>query len=232
MPRAEPADDPIKPPREKSTETVYQGLRAKILNNELRPGMQLLEQEIVALFGVSRTPVREALLRLERENLLQIIPRHGVRVRQVSLADIEDIDQIQTSLEASAIAMVAATKPRAKGLAPLSAACDAMDRAARKADYAAWWSADEAFFMRLVELPANPRLAQIVGECREQIRRVRDLTARVIAGIELSSAPHRAMIDAMRAGDAALAESLCRDHRAATLRAQIDTLTRLGILEV
>ncbi|WP_306456841.1 GntR family transcriptional regulator [Paraburkholderia bryophila] len=118
--------------REKSTDSVYQQLRTKILSNEFRPGMQLLERDLVSLFGVSRTPVREALVRLQKENLLQIVPRHGIRVRQVSLADIEEINQVQTSLEATAAGIVAAATLRAKDLAPFDQALQRHGAGARE----------------------------------------------------------------------------------------------------
>ncbi|PQV54104.1 GntR family transcriptional regulator [Paraburkholderia sp. BL21I4N1] len=218
--------------RETSTDSVYQQLRTKILSNELRPGMQLLERDLVSLFGVSRTPVREALVRLQKENLLQIVPRHGIRVRQVSLADIEEINQVQTSLEATAAGIAATATLRAKELAPFDQACNAMERAREKNDLAAWSAADEAFYVHLLKLGGNPRLTQIVNECWDQIRRVRDLTLRLTALAELPAAQHRAIVEAIRAGDGATAERLCRDYRASCLQFEIETLRRFRILDV
>jgi DNA-binding GntR family transcriptional regulator len=218
--------------REKSTDSVYQQLRAKILTDEFRPGMQLLERDLVSLFGVSRTPVREALVRLQKENLLQIVPRHGIRVRQVSLPEIEAIHQVQTSLEGSAAGTVAALALRAKDLAPFDQACNAMDRARERSDDQAWAAADEAFFSHLLALCGNPRLTQIVNECRDQIRRVRDLTFRLAAFADFPSGQHRAIVEAIRAGDSAGAERLCGEYRARCLLFQIETLQRLRIFEV
>ncbi|WGS52201.1 GntR family transcriptional regulator [Paraburkholderia sp. D15] len=218
--------------RETSTDAVYQQLRAKILSNEFRPGMQLLERDLVDLFGVSRTPVREALVRLQKENLLQIVPRHGIRVRQVSLADVEEINQVQTSLEATAAGIVAAANLRAKDLAPFDHACQALERAREKSDLDAWGAADETFYAHLLKLGGNPRLAQIVNECWDQIRRVRDLTLRLTALADLPMDRHRAILDAIRHGDVAQAELLCRDYRASCVQFQIDTLRRFRILDV
>ena len=218
--------------REKSTDSVYQQLRAKILNNEFRPGMQLLERDLVDLFGVSRTPVREALVRLQKENLLQIVPRHGIRVRQVSLADIEEIYQVQTSLEATAAGVVAAANLRAKDLAPFDQACNAMERALNKNDPDAWAAADEAFHAHLLKLGGNPRLTQIVNECWDQIRRVRDLTLRLTPLADMPASRHRAIVAAIRAADGPTAERLCREYRARCLQFQIETLKRFRILKV
>ncbi|MFM0341651.1 GntR family transcriptional regulator [Paraburkholderia fungorum] len=218
--------------REKSTDAVYQKLRAKILSNEFRPGMQLLERDLVTLFGVSRTPVREAIVRLQKENLLQIVPRHGIRVRQVSLADIEEIYQVQTSLEATAAGDVATATLRVKDITPFDQACNAMDRALAKNDADAWAAADEAFHAHLLKLGGNPKLTQIVNECWDQIRRVRDLTLRLTSLADLPAPQHRAIVEAIRAHDSATAERLCRDYRARCLQFQIDTLQRFRILEV
>lgn len=222
----------ISKPREKSTDTVYLALREQILGNALRPGTQMLEQELVQWFGVSRTPVREALIRLQNERLVQIIPRHGMRVCNVSLADLEEVFQVQTSLEATAAAAVAARKPGAKEFRPLEKACADMDRALDKDDRDAWAAAHDAFYARLVELSGNPRLMQIVGECVDQVRRVRELTLRLIAPDASQAQTLREVIEALRRGDAEAAQALCRDNRLLNLQTQVETLQRYRILDV
>lgn len=219
-------------PREKSTHAVYQKIREMILSNALRPGTQMLEQELVQMFGVSRTPVREALIRLQSEHLVQIVPRHGVRVRNVSLADLEEVFQVQTSLEATACMAVAARKPCARELKPLERACSDMERAFARDDRDAWAAACEAFYLHLVTLSGNPRLAQIVGECGDQVRRVRELTLRLIDIPDSQTQPLRDIVDALRNGDGPTAQALCRQHRAASLDRQIDALRRFRILDV
>ncbi|WP_250454319.1 GntR family transcriptional regulator [Caballeronia sp. ATUFL_M2_KS44] len=231
MAPARPAEALAKP-REKSTDTVYQTLRERILSNELRPGTQILEQELVQLFGVSRTPVREALIRLQNEHLVQIIPRHGMRVRNVSMADIEEVFHVQTSLEATAAAAAAARKPGARDLKALEKACADMDRAFAKQDRETWYASHEAFYARLVELSDNPRLVQIVGECSDQVRRVRELTLRLTDLDPAQTQALRAIADALRKGDASAAQALCREDRARTLHAQIAALQRFRILDV
>ncbi|WP_239482667.1 GntR family transcriptional regulator [Paraburkholderia sp. C35] len=227
-----PTADAITRPREKSTEAVYQKIREMILSNALRPGTQMLEQELVQMFGVSRTPVREALIRLQSEHLVQIVPRHGVRVRNVSLADLEEVFQVQTSLEATAALVVAARKPGARELKPLERSCSDMERAFDKDDREAWAAACESFYLHLVTLSGNPRLVQVVSECVGQVRRVRELTLKLIAIPDSQAQTLRDIIDALRSGDGATAETLCRQHRAANLDSQIEALRRFRILDV
>jgi DNA-binding GntR family transcriptional regulator len=218
--------------RKTSTDTVYDLIRAKILDNEFRPGMQMLEQELVAMFGVSRTPVREALIRLQKEHLVEIVPRHGMRVRQVSLADMQEIYQVLTSLEATAAGLVAARVLRVRELKPFEDACVAMERALASDDLEAWSAADEAFHLHLLALCGNPRLTQIVTEYRDLIQRARFLTLRLGARPDDSVAEHRAIADAIRRSDVQAAQALTRTHRERGIEKQIDTLTRFRLYEL
>jgi DNA-binding GntR family transcriptional regulator len=231
MAQAHSAEAIVKP-REKSAHTVYQKIREMILSNALRPGTQMLEQELVQMFGVSRTPVREALIRLQNEHLVQIVPRHGVRVRNVSMADLEEVFQVQTSLEATAAVAVAARKPGARELKPLEKSCADMDRAFASGDRESWAVACEAFYSQLVALSDNPRLTQIVGECGDQVRRVRELTLRLIDMPDSQADALREIVEALRTGDGKTAHALCRQHRAANLHTQIAALKRFRILDV
>ncbi|WP_233838944.1 GntR family transcriptional regulator [Paraburkholderia sp. ZP32-5] len=232
MAHASTAGTAPQPPRETSTDAVYQQIRARILSNEFRPGMQLLEQELVALFGVSRTPVREALVRLQKENLLVIVPRHGMRVRSVSIADIEEVQQVQASLEATAAEAVARAGLKAKDLKPLDKACNDMERAFERDDLATWAAAGDAFYAHLLTLADNPRLTQIVGECRDQMRRVRDMTLRLIDWPDAQTDALRAITTAARANDPVAAASAARAHRTRIVQWQIDALRRHRILDM
>src|SRR5262249_13351140 len=113
--------------RQKSTDRVYSALRRKVIDSELSPGSQILEQELAMMLGVSRTPLREALVRLENEGLLEIIPRHGVRIIPMSVADMKEIYQVLVSLESTAAATLAAKPPSDAALDELDAIYHRMD---------------------------------------------------------------------------------------------------------
>ena len=87
---------------------AYEQIRRRILDNVWPPGHRALEQEVALELGMSRTPVREALLQLQNEGLVEVIPRHGVRVLPVSPTDMREIYEILTALEC----MPAITCPR------------------------------------------------------------------------------------------------------------------------
>jgi DNA-binding GntR family transcriptional regulator len=188
-------------------DAAYRTMRVKILDNEWAPGHRALEQELALELGVSRTPVREALIRLAQEGLVEVVPRHGMRVLPVSAADMNEIYQLLGSLEATAAEMVAQRKPAARDIAPLEAASRAMDAALKTGDLDAWAQADERFHRHLVELCGNRLLAATV------YNRARMFTLRLRPLPVHSTREHRDLVRALRKGDAAVAREIHRAHR-------------------
>jgi DNA-binding GntR family transcriptional regulator len=206
------------PAPEKSTapgavERVYREMRARILDNVWPPGYQALEQALALELGVSRTPVREALIRLHNEGLIEVVPRHGMRVLPVSPMDMAEIYAILTSLESLAAELAARRKPSAPELAPLESACRDMVTALAADDLDAWAKADERFHLQLVSLCGNRRLAEVVTNFWERAHRARMVTLRMRPRPTNSTREHRAVMKAIRAGDAAAAAALHRAHR-------------------
>ena len=120
------------PTRSASTSLVdeaYEQIRRRILDNLWPPGHRALEQEVALALGMSRTPVREALMRLQNEGLVEVIPRHGMRVLPVSPTDMREIYQILTALECMAAELLALRARRHEK--PLVDATKAMDKALR-----------------------------------------------------------------------------------------------------
>ncbi|WP_260854423.1 GntR family transcriptional regulator [Paraburkholderia sp. BCC1884] len=212
-----------------SSQQAYESLRQKIIESELMPGSYLLEQELALMLGVSRTPIREAAIRLQGEGLVEIVPRHGIRIVPTSVSDISHIYQVLISLESTAAALVAARS--AVDLSPLDNACQQMTDALAAHDMQAWASADEAFHEALVHLGGNARLAQVVTNCRDQVHRVRRFTQQLRPHPQpkKSIAEHYEIIDAIRRGDAARASRLYRLHRERGWREQTAVLQQHGI---
>ncbi len=210
---AEPGNRPHA--EQRSPEYAYAMIKSKILDSEYAPGAQILEQEIAEQLGLSRTPVREALVRLQQEKLLKIVPRHGVRISTVSGADMGDIYEILEALESTAAESLARRRPGRAELSPLSEACDAMERALAGAvpDLKVWAAADEAFHRNLVELCGNQRLASLTMTVWEQAHRARMFTLTLRPLPVRSTMEHRAIVEAILAGDAPQAGALYRAHR-------------------
>jgi DNA-binding GntR family transcriptional regulator len=211
--RSPSASDAAVRSEERSTEYAYRTLKARILDSEFAPGAFLLEKDAAAQLGLSRTPVREALVRLEQDGLLEIVPRHGARISVLSPADMRDIYEVLTSLEPTAAEILARRRPSANEVADLSEACTAMERALEEADLKAWAAADEAFHRNLAERCGNRRLSDMIMTVWDQSHRARMFTLSLRPLPIQSTREHRAILDTILAGEADAARELYRAHR-------------------
>ena len=209
--------------------SAYGTLRRMILRNEFQPGANVLLEDLAVRLGVSRTPIREALIRLEQEGLVEIKPRHGMCVLPVSIDDMREIYQLLTTLEALAAGLVAGRGVTAKELRLLETAVDDMDVALKLDDLDAWAAADAKFHYLLVEYSGNRRLQSIVAGVVDQSQRVRRLTLRLRPKPVKSNADHRAVVDAIRRGDARAAHRLHHRHRQTSGAKLIEILEQLNL---
>lgn len=208
-----PLEAPARPRAATAAGDAHQRLRAMILDDALPPGTQLLEAELAVLLGMSRTPVREAMIRLEQEGLVSITPRHGMRVLPISATDMREIYEVLTSLEPTAAELLARRSLPAAALAPLHQACAAMEAALAAGDRRAWAAADEAFHRGLVELCGNGRLAAMAMQVWDQSHRARMFTLNMRPLPAASTAEHRAIMQAIAAGDGDAAREMFHRHR-------------------
>ncbi len=213
------------PHKSSRTESAYYRLRHEILTNQLPPGTQMSEPEYALRLGMSRTPVHEALLRLEAEGLVKLIPRHGARVLTVSVDDLREIYEILTSLESQAAGALAMRNPGREELAELERATIDMERALESRDLDAWADADRRYHRELLHLHGNSRLIAVVQKLSDQAHRARMLTLRQREFPRQSTEEHRQILDAIVAGDAERAHDLFYRHRQRAAR------EILGLLE-
>ncbi|SAK52317.1 GntR family transcriptional regulator [Caballeronia glebae] len=213
----------------KMSATAYVTMRRKILDNAWTVGFQATEVEISELLGMSRTPVREALMRLQQEGLIKVAPRHGMRVLPVSPDDMRQIYQILTSLEATAAELTAARRLNAAELEPLRRATEAMDEALKADDLDAWARADEAFHTYLLDLCGNEMLRAVVLNFWDRAHRARMVTLRIRPRPINSTKEHSALVTALCNGDIAEAGQLQRSHRERAGEELLGLLTRLGL---
>jgi DNA-binding GntR family transcriptional regulator len=213
-------------------EAAYRQIRSRILDNAWLPGHHALEQALALELGMSRTPVREALIRLQNEGLVEVVPRHGMRVLPVSAADMKEIYEILTSLEAMAAELVAGKRPAPAELAPLEKASRDMEKALKKDDLDAWAEADERYHRHLIELCANRRLAAVVYNYWDRAHRARMFTLRLRPKPVNSTHEHLAVVEAIRRGDAVAARELHRAHRERGSRELLEILSRYRVSQV
>ncbi|MEM9853691.1 MAG: GntR family transcriptional regulator [Pseudomonadota bacterium] len=207
-----------------ATLKAAEALRELIFKGILPPGSDHLEAELADRLGLSRTPVREALARLEAQGLVSIRPRRGARVIGLSARDMDDVYEILTALEATAAARAAALRPADAALSPMERAIEEMDRALEIGDLDVWAAADEAFHSALVTLSGNGRLIEAAAIYADQVRRARMITLRLRPPPHRSNEDHRAVLAAIRAGDSDLAHRLHAGHREAARKLLTDLI--------
>lgn len=227
-PRARAAEATAPAPRSRSSlvDIAYAAIRRRILDNIYPPGHQALEGELADELDISRTPVREALIRLAHEGLVEVVPRHGMRVLPVSPADMREIYVVLTALESAAAELLAKRRPDDAELKPLVEATRDMTRALKADDLDAWAAADERFHQGLVELAGNRSLQEAVSRLGDRVHRARMFTLRLRPKPVHSTQEHMAMLDCIRAGDSAGAVEVNRAHRERATRELLNIFER------
>lgn len=208
-------------PTSSLVDAAYEQVRRRILDNVWPPGHRALEQEVALALGMSRTPVREALVRLQSEGLVVVVPRHGMQVLPVSPNDMREIYEILTALECMAAELVARSRPDEETLRPLVQATADMDAALAKDDLDAWARADESFHAQLVALAGNRHLQSTVMNYWDRAHRARMFSLRLRPKPVNSTREHRALLQHLIAGDA---EAAARENRAHRERASRELL--------
>lgn len=199
--------------KETQRDIAYRGLKKLILDGSLPAGAQLLELEAAERLKMSRTPIREAMIRLREEGMVDIRPRHGMRVLPISAEDMKEIYQILTGLEGEAAYIVAERGLTKQEKVALDQAVKNMNLALKRDDLVAWAAADEAFHTLLVEYSRNRRLINMVSQLWDQAHRARMLTLRMRPKPTSSNLEHEALVDAIASGDAETAQKIHQDHR-------------------
>ncbi len=201
-------------------------LRNMIFAGELGAGTDHLESELADRLGMSRTPVREALLRLEAQGLVEVRPRKGARIKPLSPTDMAEIYDILTELESLAAAKAAEQNLPEAELTTLTTAIQDMEDALAREDREAWAAADDMFHHALTHLSGNARIVQISGMLADQVRRARMVTLYMRPAPTRSNEEHALVVDAIRRGDATAARNIHRAHRLAAKEVLLDLLQR------
>jgi DNA-binding GntR family transcriptional regulator len=188
-------------------------MRRRILDTRMPAGAQYLEQELATLLDMSRTPVREALIRLAEDRLVEVRPRHGARVLPVSVDDMREIYEMLMPLEALAARKAAERNLAEADIAGIVDAHGKMVQALERSDLDTWAREDDRFHRTVVALSGNKRLIGAVGSFLDQAHRVRMLTLRKRPAPVASNRDHADLIAAIRARDGARAAAVHQEHR-------------------
>ena len=151
---------------------VFNTLRQAILTGELKPGERLMEIHLADKLGVSRTPIREAIRKLELEGLVTMIPRRGAEVAQITEKSMSDVLEVRRTLDARG-AELACDRSSEEGLAALKDACGQFEQCVAGRDAQRIAQADVALHDIILQATGNQRLIQMVNNLAEQMYRYR-----------------------------------------------------------
>lgn len=197
--------------RSTAASMVQDALRRAILAMEIAPGAALVEKELTARFGTSRTPVREALIRLKEEGFVEIFPQAGTFVARIPIEAIPEAVFIRQALECATVELVARIGT-AEAVAPLDAIIARQREALERDDQEGFHLADEAFHETLAGLAGYPGIWKIAQAAKSQIDRCRRMTLPVPGRMAMVIREHGSIVDAIRRHDGPAAELAMRRH--------------------
>jgi DNA-binding GntR family transcriptional regulator len=192
------------------TERVYTLLKDEILSVERRPGDLVGEADLAARFGVSKTPVREALRLLTREGWVVVLPRKGYLIRPLRLDDVREIFGMRLILEPAIAAQAAA----AADAASVRRLRETVDAQAKADSPAAALDAARRFHIEMADLVGNERMSRVLLDLIDEVRRLHFLLPNVESHItsEEELKAHQRLVSALAAGNADRASDLMRRH--------------------
>lgn len=199
--------DSYKPLRE----LVFEALREAIINGKLRPGERMMEIQLAEEMGVSRTPIREAIRKLELEGLVLMIPRKGAYVSGLSIREIADVFEIRRALEGLA-AELAAERITDEELEELERFLVKIAEDIEDADLDKVVATDTGFHTLLYQASRNQRLSQIINNLREQIQRFRTTSLSYPGRMKDALEEHRKIVEAISSRDGEAARKIAQEH--------------------
>jgi DNA-binding GntR family transcriptional regulator len=179
---------------------IYSDLRAELVSLQRHPGEAVSEAEIALSYGVSRTPVREAILKLSDEGLLEIFPQSGIFVSRIPLAALPEAIVIRKALEATT-AQMAAQRATASQILNLHSILERQREADAAGDSDAFHQADETFHATIAEVAGYPGIWTLIQQVKVHVDRYRRLTLPQVGRIKRAIGEHEAILDAIEAHD-------------------------------
>jgi GntR family transcriptional regulator, rspAB operon transcriptional repressor len=195
---------------------VYQHLRDAIVRLELAPGAPISEKDLAQRFGVSRTPVREAIQRLADERLIEIFPQAGTFVGRIPYDELPEAMVIRKALERTTVAAAAERASRSQTLS-LASLIEQQREAAAIDDHAAFHQGDELFHAKIAEIAGYPGIWRLVLQVKTQVDRFRRTTLSLPHRMAAVVAEHEAVLAGIDRGDPTLAAEAMAKHLDAVL---------------
>ncbi|MBQ1396362.1 MAG: GntR family transcriptional regulator [Eubacterium sp.] len=192
-------------------EIVYEELKRRIMTGKITPHTRMMEVDLAEDMGVSRTPVREAIRKLEKEGLVTIEPRKGAYASDISTEDMVNVLTVREELEALA-AGIAASRITGEQISRMEHLTDLYAQAIEANDTAAIIDYDEQFHQAIVSVTDNRTLIQFVSNLQELVLRFRYLYYEDFSRYRNMPEEHHHIIDALKSGDEKRASEVVREH--------------------
>lgn len=192
-------------------DVVFENLRMAILEGNLKAGQRLMEVQLAEQLGVSRTPIREAIRKLELEGLVVMLPRKGAYVANMSFKDLIDVLEIRASLEGLA-ASLAAERRRDEDIGDLERVAKEFETSVRETDIDNVLKKDIEFHEKIFSMANNKKLYQLITSLWEQVHRFRvTYVSNYEASLSLVD-EHNRILEAIKKGDCELAKKYATEH--------------------
>lgn len=199
--------DQYKPLRE----IVFETIRNAIISGDIKPGERLMEVQMAEALGVSRTPVREAIRKLELEGLVIMLPRKGAYIADLSVKDLTEVMEIRASLEGLAAGLASVRIDQAE-IEELEIKALKFHKSIENDDVEELINMDLEFHDAIFRASRNERLIQLNNNLREQVQRFREIYHKKVNKSKETSKEHYEMVEAISRGDLDKAEKLARKH--------------------
>ncbi|MFG1687567.1 GntR family transcriptional regulator [Nonomuraea sp. NPDC049269] len=204
-------DLPMVGERQSLREQVAHALRAALVTGEMRPGVVYSAPVLAAQFGVSATPVREAMLDLAKEGLVEAVRNKGFRVTELSDRDLDELTEIRQLIEVPTVTRLADAS-RAAEFERLRPVAEEIVAAAERGDLLGYVDADLRFHVELLTLSGNAHLVEVVKDLRNRARLYGLSQLRERGTLSESAREHVALLDALKTGDTTAARSIMSEH--------------------
>jgi DNA-binding GntR family transcriptional regulator len=194
------------------SQRVYQALKKDLITGHYQPGEMLSEKDLAKRYHGSRTPVREAAVRLQQEHLMKIVANRGYFVTQISIQWVNEIYEFRAAVEGASAELAAQKNWAQASLDALTELANTEHAVDDRASYVRFIEADTEFHNAIADLTRNPLLIRAVADMRSQMERI--MYASIDAGYygELPVSEHCGIVEAIQNRDAALARKRMCDH--------------------
>ncbi len=193
------------------TAQVYSLMRRAIVNLNLAPGSNVNEKLICDQLGISRTPLREAILQLQSENLVSVVPNSGTYISKIDLQSVFDGQLIREALELKVVRL-AASRMTPQFERALDFSMHQQKRMAADVDYDEFYILDEAFHAMICEFGSSAYIWKIINGAKAQLDRVRRMSYPLVSHLDVVLNEHMAVVDGLKQRDPEAAAAAMKDH--------------------